>query len=76
MSLDDKLYGWDAGLLALIRKLEAYKARQKPGRTLPAERGWDDAIHVARRLIGDARTQKGYVARECKALEGDTPDAP
>jgi hypothetical protein len=63
MNLDDKLEGWDAGLLALISKLEAYKSSQAnltPKETID---GWGDAIHAARKLIGDARTQKGLLAR-------------
>lgn len=73
MSLDDKLYGWDAGLLALVRMLERWKL--KLGDALPADtvKGWDDAISTARRLIGDARTQKGFVARECAKLEAEEP---
>jgi len=57
MSLDERLEGWDGALFALIDQLEAYK------RTLTVkEPGWDDAINVARKLIGDARTQKGLLA--------------
>lgn len=60
MSLDDKLEGWDAGLLALIAQIEAWKRSTSP-HMAPAP-GWDDAIHAARNLIGDARTQKGLLA--------------
>jgi hypothetical protein len=68
MSVDDKLYGWDAGLSCLIRQLEAYKRHSF---TPDIELGWNDAIIVAQRLISDARTQKGFVARECAAIAGE-----
>lgn len=71
MSLDDKLYGWDAGLRCLIRQLETYKTHQIKDKRI--EMGWNDAIHVAQRLIGDARTQKGFVARECAAIADEPP---
>jgi hypothetical protein len=75
VSLDDKLYGWDAALRCCIRQLEAYKARQDCARTVPHSvvSGWDDAISIARKLIGDARTQKGFVARECAEIEKEEP---
>lgn len=65
-SLDDKLTGWDAALVALIRQLELYKVRGDLGSSVA--RGWDDAIQAAKCLRGAARTQKGFLARECAAL--------
>lgn len=59
-SLDDKLEGWDAGLLALIDQLEAWKKQTTPASY--AVPGWNDAIAAAKKLIRDARTQKGLLA--------------
>jgi hypothetical protein len=73
-SLDDKLAGWDAALAALTRQLEVYKARaRRRGEMVDVAMGWDDAIHVASKLRGDARTQKGFLARECAAIEPEPP---
>lgn len=63
MSLDEKLEGWDAALRCLIRKAQNQSC---PVASIDNVAGWNDAIQVAHKLIGDARTQKGFVVRECK----------
>lgn len=65
-SYDDLLAGWDAALAALISQLEIYVMRM-PERH--EARGWLDAMSVARRLRGDARTQKGYLLEAVKREE-------
>ncbi len=70
MSLDNKLEGWDAGLLALISQIEAWKVGKPP---MPKDvvLGWDDAISAARKLIRDARTQKGLLRFAPSVRDGD-----
>jgi hypothetical protein len=72
-SLDDKLEGWDAGLLALISQIEAWRASPKKPPTKEVGLGWDDAIAVARRLMRDARTQKGLLANAKGLLPAPAP---
>jgi hypothetical protein len=62
VSLDDKLEGWDAALLALISQVESWRSPQRPPTPKDVALGWDDAVALARRLMRDARTQKGLLA--------------
>ena len=66
----DELYKADLSDPVMIRQLENYcTSAERRGEMPRVATGWMDAIYLAKHPRGQARTQKGLVARECAAVE-------